>query len=72
MPDPAAPNPNPGRAKDPNFAAVVFMSAIVLLVVFIGAWLFVMHDGKKVLPNTHPDPEPASYLSVPGPHVTPA
>lgn len=72
MPDPAAPNPNPGHAKDPNFFAVVVMSAIALLVIFVIGWLFIMNSGKKVLPNTHPNPEPTSYLSVPGPHATAA
>ncbi|HEY6448971.1 MAG TPA: hypothetical protein VIY53_21130 [Acidobacteriaceae bacterium] len=70
MPDPAAPNPNPGHAKDPNFFAVVVMSAVAVLVFIVAACLFVMHDGKHLLPTTHPNPEPTSYLSVPGPHAT--
>ena len=66
MPDPAAPNPTPGHARDPNFLEVVAISAGVLLVFFIGACLVLMFSGKSMLPTLHPDHEPHSYLQVPG------
>ena len=65
MPDPAAPNPNPGKAKDPNFLAVVALAMVVVLLFFIGSWLFVRHDGRHLLPKKQHDYEPHSYLSRP-------
>jgi hypothetical protein len=67
MPDPAAPNPNPGRHKDPNFLAVVAAAMVVVLLFFVGAWFVVRHDGRHLLPATHRDDEPYSYLSRPVP-----
>jgi hypothetical protein len=66
MPDPAAPNPKPGRRGDPNFLEVVAISAGVLLLFFIGACLVLMHSGKNLLPNAHPDHEPHSCVVMPG------
>ncbi|MFP5226300.1 MAG: hypothetical protein ACLGXA_01630 [Acidobacteriota bacterium] len=63
--DPAAPNPNPGRTKDPNFLAVVAAAIVIALLFFIGSWLVVRHDGRHLLPSTHPDHEPHSYLRQP-------
>jgi hypothetical protein len=63
--DPAAPNPNPGKAKDPNFFAVVVLAMVVVLLFFAGAWLIVRHDGRHLLPSTQHDHEPHSYLSQP-------
>jgi hypothetical protein len=66
MPDPAAPRPNTGkRSTDPNFGAVVAAAIVVVLLFFVGAWLFVHREGRHLLPTTHPDREPHSYLSQP-------
>lgn len=67
MPDPAAPNPHPGRSRDPNFLAVVAISGVILILFFVAAWVLVMHSGKHLLPNDHPNPQPHSYLQMPGP-----
>jgi hypothetical protein len=67
MPDPVAPHPHPlKRSKDPNFMAVVAIAMVVVLLFFVGAWLFVHREGKHLLPKTQPDHEPHSSLSVPG------
>ncbi len=63
--DPAAPNPIPGKAKDPNFLAVVAMAMVVVLLFFAGAWLVVHADGSHLVPSTHHDYEPHSYLRQP-------
>ncbi len=65
--DPAAPNPNPGKAKDPNFLAVVAVAMVVVLLFFIGSWLVVRQEGRHLLPKTHYDHEPHSSVSQPGP-----
>jgi len=66
MPDPVAPNPHPLKhSKDPNFMAVVAISIVVVLLFFIGAWLFVRHDGRRLLPKTTPDHEPHASLTAP-------
>lgn len=68
MPDPVAPNPHPLKhSKDPNFAAVVAVAIVVVLLFFVGAWIFVRQDGRRLLPKTHPNHEPHAGLTVPGP-----
>ncbi|HTW48079.1 MAG TPA: hypothetical protein VMD92_09025 [Acidobacteriaceae bacterium] len=67
MPDSAAPQSNPGHGKGVNFGAVVAMSGVVLVIVFVGACLFLWFASRHLLPATHSDQEPYSYLSVPGP-----
>ena len=49
--DPAAPNPNPGKAKDPDFLAVVAIAMVVTVVFFIGSWLIVRADARNLLPK---------------------
>lgn len=46
--------------------AVVAIAMVVVLLFFVGAWLFVHREGKHLLPKTQPDHEPHSSLSVPG------
>jgi hypothetical protein len=62
MPDPAAPNPNPGKSKDPNFLVVVAAAMVAALVFFIGSWLVVRQDARSLLPSTQRDDEPYSWL----------
>jgi len=72
MPDPAAPNPNPGRHKDPNFLAVVAAAMVVALLFFAGAWLFVRQEGRHLLPPKQFNHEPHSCLRLPEPPARPA
>jgi hypothetical protein len=65
MPDPAAPNPHPGKSKDPDFLAVVAYAMVVVLLFFVGSWLVVRRDGRHLLPTTQHDYEPYSYLQQP-------
>ena len=69
MPDPAAPNPNPGKSKDPNFLIVVAAAMVVALVFFVGSWLVVRADGPLLLPSKSHDYEPYSYLRQPLPTI---
>jgi hypothetical protein len=40
---------------------------VVVLLFFVGAWIFVRQDGRRLLPKTHPNHEPHAGLTVPGP-----
>jgi cbb3-type cytochrome oxidase subunit 3 len=46
--------------------AVVAAAIVIMLLFFVGAWLFVHREGRHLLPKTQPDHEPHSYLSQPG------
>ncbi|HTV06297.1 MAG TPA: hypothetical protein VME86_13085, partial [Acidobacteriaceae bacterium] len=53
---------------EPSFLAVVALSGVVLICVFLGALLIVGASGTRILPDIHrPDYEPTSMLvmSVP-------
>jgi hypothetical protein len=73
MPDPAAPDPKPRMRKneDPNFYRVVGASIVVLLLFFLGAWLFFKFAGHRVTPKVQPNPEPHSMLVMPAPERPP-
>lgn len=57
--------------KDPNFAVVVALSALALLVIFACAYFLIGGKGRKLLPRLHRDPQPTSYL-LPAPSAAPA
>jgi hypothetical protein len=52
-------------AKNPNFLVVVIISAVALLVIFLGAYLLLSDKGRKLLPGLHHDPHPTSYVLPP-------
>jgi hypothetical protein len=67
MPDSVVPShPGAEHRKNPNFFAVVVMSAIALLVMFVGALLIVWFSGRHILPQAHRAAQPAAYLTGPG------
>jgi hypothetical protein len=67
MPDSDVPSrPGSEHRKNPNFFAVVVMSAITLLVIFVGALLIVWLSGRYILPQAHRAAQPAAYLTAPG------
>jgi hypothetical protein len=52
--------------EGPSFPAVVALSGVVLVLVFLGALLLVGVEGSGMLPNIHrPDLEPTSMLVMP-------
>jgi hypothetical protein len=59
-------HPGSEHRKNPNFFAVVVMSAIALLVTFVGALLIVWLSGRHIVPQAHRAPQPAAYLTAPG------
>ncbi|HEX4004832.1 MAG TPA: hypothetical protein VHX60_01530 [Acidobacteriaceae bacterium] len=69
MPDPAAPNPHPGKSRDPNFFAVIVAGAVALVIFLVGACVYIDHSGRHVLPHNHPSRLPHSYLRMPAPSV---
>lgn len=54
--DPATGGHTTKKEKDPNFYAVVAISIVVLLLVFVAAWFLVMRHGRKMIPAAHPTP----------------
>ena len=75
MPNPVDPNhANSGHRKNPNFLAVVAMSAIALLLIFAGALVIVWLSGPHLVPGVQPRNQAALYLDLPGPEsgTTPA
>jgi hypothetical protein len=57
----------------PSFLAVVAMSGVVLIFVFLGALLLVGLEGRGMMPNTNkPDLEPTSMLVMPTAHRLPS
>jgi hypothetical protein len=59
-------NGEPGKEpKNPNFLAVVIISAAVLILIFLGAYFVVGAGGRRILPPKHRDPQPTSCLSYP-------
>ena len=50
------------HGKNPNFLLIVVLSGVVLMGLFLAAWLLVGHDGKKLLPGLHHDPQPTSSI----------
>jgi hypothetical protein len=53
-------------AKEPSFLAVVAMSGVVLILLFVGIVLLLSTTGAEILPNIHkPDSEPTSMLVMP-------
>jgi hypothetical protein len=56
---------NPEDTKKPNFLLIVIMSVVVLLVIFLGAYLLLSDKGRKLLPGLHHDPQPTSYVLPP-------
>lgn len=58
-----------GQRKNPDFLAVVIMSAIAMLVIFAVALLFLWISGRHAIPTAHAKPEATSYLSMPAPDL---
>jgi hypothetical protein len=60
------------KRGEPSFLAVVALSGVVLICVFLGAVLIVGASGTRILPNIHkPDYEPTSMLVMPVAHNLP-
>jgi hypothetical protein len=55
------------QGKEPSFALVVFLSAVALLLIFLGAYFLVGDKGRSLLPRKHSDPQPTSFLTIPAP-----
>ncbi|NYF90327.1 hypothetical protein RBB79_12105 [Tunturiibacter empetritectus] len=47
--------------KGPNFTLVVFLSGVVMILVFIAAYLLLSDKGRQLLPKWH-KPHQTSYL----------
>jgi hypothetical protein len=47
--------------KGPNFTLVVFLSGVVMIVIFIAAWLLLSDKARQLLPNWH-KPHQTSYV----------
>lgn len=56
---------NPEDTKKPNFLLIVIISVVVLLVIFLGAYLLLGDKGRKLLPGLHHDQQPTSYVLPP-------
>jgi hypothetical protein len=63
--DPATGGSSLKKPKDPNFGAVVVISIVVLLLVFVAAWFLVMRHGRRMVPGPHPDHQPNASWTVP-------
>ena len=48
--------------KGPNFNLIVFLSAVALIVIFIGAYIVLRGEGKKLIPKV-PDKHPTSQVT---------
>ncbi len=49
------------HAKNPNFLLIVILSGVVLIGLFLVAYLLVGDKGRRLLPGLHHDPQPTSY-----------
>jgi hypothetical protein len=63
--DPATGGTSLKKPKDPNFYAVVVISIVVLLLVFVAAWFLVMRHGRRMVPAAHTDHQPHASWPVP-------
>ncbi len=58
--------------KGPNFRLVVILSGIVMLAIFLFAWLLLRSEGKKLVPKV-PNKHPTSRMvPFPPPSNSPA
>jgi hypothetical protein len=48
--------------KGPNFLLVVILSMVAILIFFVGAYLLLSDEGRKLLPGLHHNPHPTSYV----------
>ncbi|MGA8530585.1 MAG: hypothetical protein WB622_12785 [Acidobacteriaceae bacterium] len=65
MTDPATGGSSLKKPKDPNFYAVVLISIVVLLLIFVAAWFLVLRHGRKMVPPVHSDHEPHALWRLP-------
>lgn len=49
------------HGKNPNFLLIVVLTGIVLIGLFVAAYLLLGDKGKQLLPGLHHDPHPTSY-----------
>ena len=47
--------------KHPNFLLVVILTGVTLIALVVVIYMLIAHNGKKVLPGLHRDPQPTSY-----------
>jgi hypothetical protein len=70
--DPATGGTSLKRPKDPNFFAVVGISIVVLLLVFVAAWFLVMRHGRQMVPAVQQNHQPHASWAVPEHAAPPA
>jgi hypothetical protein len=48
--------------KKPNFTLIMVLTGATLLVLFLAAYVLLTADGRRLLPKTHQDPHPTSFV----------
>jgi hypothetical protein len=52
-------------SRHPNFILVVLLSAVALILIFIGSYILIAGKGKKIIPPKQRDTHPTSCLTLP-------